>query len=357
MTPADARFWKGRKVLLTGHTGFKGSWLSLWLHSLGAQVLGFSLPPRTEPNLFGQAGVAKKIRSELGDIRDYDQLCAVYRSFEPEVVFHLAAQALVRPSYANPIETFATNVMGTVHLLEAARQTPSASSVVIVTSDKCYENREWAWGYRENEPMGGHDPYSSSKGCAELVTSAFRRSYFADGRPSAVASARAGNVVGGGDWSEDRLLPDCVRALQAGKSIDIRNPGSTRPWQHVLEPLAGYLRLAQLAAEKPDAFSRGWNFGPADDDARPVSWIAEKVVSLWGQGASWRTTAEPGAPREARALKLDCSLARAELSWAPRLNLNEGLRWTVDWYRRFGNGESAERLCHEQLEAYGKLSS
>ena len=275
----DADFWRGRRVFLTGHTGFKGGWLALWLQRLGADVTGYALDPPTTPSLFAVARVGAGMRSIINDIRDAETLAQAMREAQPEIVIHMAAQPLVRYSYQAPVETYATNVMGTVHLLEAVRQTDSVRAVVNVTSDKCYENREWVWGYRENEPMGGYDPYSNSKGCAELVTAAYRNSYFNPAQYSqhgvALASARAGNVIGGGDWAEDRLIPDILRAIAAGEAVNIRSPHAIRPWQHVLEPLSGYLLLAQRLIEDGPAHAEGWNFGPSEEDARPVQWIVE----------------------------------------------------------------------------------
>ncbi|WP_313617851.1 CDP-glucose 4,6-dehydratase, partial [Rhizobium sp.] len=283
-------FWRGKRVLLTGHTGFKGSWLSLWLQNLGAHVTGFALPPPTSPSLFEATGVADGMTSLIGDIRDLEALKNAVRTADPEIVIHMAAQPLVRYSYVNPVETFSTNVMGVVNLLEAVRESQKIRAVVNVTTDKCYENREWPWGYRENEPMGGYDPYSSSKACAELVTAAYRRSYFttpSNGHRVAVATARAGNVIGGGDWAKDRLIPDIVYAFSQGVPASIRNPQAIRPWQHVLESLRGYLILAENLFEHGDEFAEAWNFGPNDDDAKPVSWITERMAELWGNEASW----------------------------------------------------------------------
>lgn len=346
-------FWRGRRVLVTGHTGFKGGWLSLWLRSLGAEVSGFALAPPTQPSLCDVAAVESGMRVTRADIRD---LSAVRRAVEDsgaEVILHLAAQALVRHSYADPVETYASNVMGTVHVLEAARLAAGVKAVVVVTSDKCYENREWAWGYRENEPMGGHDPYSNSKGCAELVTSAYRRSYFR-GADRHVASARAGNVIGGGDWAADRLVPDIIRAVARGESVSIRSPGAIRPWQHVLEPLSGYLMLAEQLVASGGAFADGWNFGPADEDARPVQDVVGLVTELWGDGARWELDAKPH-PHEAHYLKLDCSRARQVLGWRPRLALADALRWTVEWYRAHRSGADMHAFCLEQIARYQSL--
>ena len=338
-------FWQGRRVLVLGHTGFKGAWLSLWLLRLGADVAGLSLPPPTQPSLFALAGLAALIPTDIGDIRVLPTVQTAMARWRPEIVFHLAAQALVRWSYREPVETYATNVMGTVHVLEAARVTQSVRGVVVVTSDKCYQNNEWPWAYRETEAMGGDDPYSSSKGCAELVAAAYRRSFF-----PAIATARAGNVIGGGDWAEDRLLPDCVRALTTDQPIAIRNKSAVRPWQHVLEPLCGYLLLAErLAAD--NEFADAWNFGPADEDAMPVGWLASFVVREWGQRASWcEVPAE--AVHEAGALKVDASRARAKLGWSPRLRLADALRWTIEWHRRLSAGDAALLLADEQLARY-----
>lgn len=344
--------WSGKRVFLTGHTGFKGGWLALWLHSLGARVRGFALAPDTEPSLFHALGLVEVIDHQLGDIRDLAALESSMRSWEPDVVLHLAAQPLVRRSYQIPVDTFATNVMGTVHVLDAARRCPSVQAVVVVTTDKCYENREWVWGYRESDPMGGHDPYSSSKGCAELVTAAYSRSYFAASGVG-VASARAGNVIGGGDWSEDRLVPDAIRAFVAGAPVGIRNPASTRPWQHVLEPLSGYLRLAEGLLRKDARVAGAWNFGPDDRDVVPVSVLMEQLVKEWGAGARWENRSPPGAqPHEAAVLKLDASKARIELGWAPKWGLAEALAKTAAWYQAFYEGKRGGELrevCRRQI--------
>jgi CDP-glucose 4,6-dehydratase len=352
-------FWKGRNVLVTGHTGFKGSWLCLWLDALGAKVTGLALDPPTQPNLFQQAGVASSIRSVLVDIRDFPRLKTVVAECHPEVVIHMAAQSVVRRGYEDPIETYSSNVMGTVHLFEALRQLNYPCTVVNVTSDKCYENRELLWGYRENEPMGGHDPYSNSKGCAELVTSAFRDSYFPPASLArhgvALASARAGNAVGGGDWTSDQLIPDLMRAFLAGRPCEIRNPCATRPWQFVLEPLRGYLMLAERLSEDAPKFASGWNFGPADSDARPVSWIAEKLACSWGDNASWHRD-EATHPHEAHFLKLDASKAKARLNWHPVLPLNQALEWIVEWYRGYQASADIRKLTCSQIERYDALS-
>ncbi len=344
----DGTFWRGRRVFVTGHTGFKGGWLTLWLQQLGARVLGYSLAPPTTPSLFVEARVAEGMESLQGDVRDLATLCAALRAFEPEVVIHMAAQSLVRLSYVEPVSTFQTNVMGTVHLLEAVRRCPSVRSVVNVTTDKCYENREWVWGYRENEAMGGFDPYSSSKGCAELVTAAYRRS-FLDAGPTALASARAGNVIGGGDWAADRLVPDILRAFQDGEPVVVRNPHSTRPWQHVLEPLSGYMRLAERLHTGGQAFAGPWNFGPAESDARPVSWIADRMAAQWGHGAGWQIDADAGAPHEAHYLKLDCSKARSALGFVPHWPLQTALERIVAWHRAWLEGDDMRAHCQREI--------
>lgn len=344
-------FWRGKRVLLTGHTGFKGSWLSLWLQSLGTQVHGLALEPPTTPNLFTVAQVAKGMASHtIGDIRDLATVQRAMQASQPDIVIHMAAQPLVRLSYSEPVETYATNVMGTVHVLEAARQAASVKAIVVVTTDKCYDNKEWAWGYREDEPMGGHDPYSNSKGCAELVTSAYRSS-FLQGQGKAVATARAGNVIGGGDWAADRLVPDILRAFEQNQSVVIRNPHATRPWQNVLEPLSGYLCLAEQLYTQGQAFAEGWNFGPKDDDARPVQWIVEHMVDIWGQGASWQQ--DGGVhPHEANYLKLDISKARARLSWQPRWPLASALEHISSWHRAWLAHENMHQLCLDQIQQY-----
>lgn len=351
----EPSFWLDKVVLLTGHTGFKGSWLSLWLQDMGAKVIGYALPAPTNPSLFDVANVAEGMVSIESDIRDFATLSAVFEKYQPEIVIHMAAQPLVRYSYANPIETYSTNVMGTVHLLEAARLTSSVRAIVNITSDKCYENREWAWGYRENEPMGGYDPYSNSKGCAELVASAYRSSYFnpdnfTDHRV-ALASARAGNVIGGGDWAEDRLIPDIMRAIMQGKPVHIRNPHAIRPWQHVLEPLSGYLLLAQKLYEEGTVYAEGWNFGPNNEDAKPVQWIVESLTKAWGEDASWMLD-KGDHPHEAHYLKLDCSKAKACLNWHPRWCLEDALNAIIDWHRAYRDGKNMHELTLRQIQAY-----
>ena len=351
-------FWEGKRALVTGHTGFKGSWLSLCLASRGALVFGFALPPE-ERSLYRAAGVERVVHSCEGDLRDYGKVRRAIEESKPDVIFHMAAQSLVRPSYSDPISTFGTNVMGTVHLLEAVREHGERCIVVNVTSDKCYENREWLWGYREHEPMGGYDPYSCSKGCAELVTAAYRRSFFASEnqakRRVALASARAGNVIGGGDWAQDRLIPDCVRAIEAGEPITIRNPTAIRPWQHVLEPLWGYILLAEhLVAPSGSSYECAWNFGPSDDESWKVKTVVERVVELWGTGTGIRISEGPH-PHEAVSLKLDCSQARLRLNWRPRLSMAEGLEWTVEWYRRCSEGQKPDMVTREQIERFFSL--
>ncbi len=352
----DHTFWQGKKVFLTGHTGFKGSWLSIWLTSRGARVTGYALEPPTEPSLFRLSGLEKKMTSEIGDIRDHERLRSALEKAAPEIVIHMAAQPLVRESYKTPRETYETNVMGTVNLFEAVRSTPSVRAVVNVTTDKCYENREWPWGYREIDPMGGYDPYSNSKGCSELVTAAYRSSFFnpADyGKKHsvAVASARAGNVIGGGDWAADRLVPDFFRAVTSGKVVRIRSPRAIRPWQHVLEPLSGYLALAQRLFEEGPKFAEGWNFGPEDVDAKPVEWMIRWLCSRWGEGASLEIDRGEHV-HEASYLKLDISKARSQLDWAPRWNLERALDACVEWNKAYVAGQPAFETCLKQIRDY-----
>lgn len=351
-------FWKDKKVLVTGHTGFKGSWLSLWLQSMGANVVGYALEPPTEPSLFEIARVADGMTSIVGDVRELAHLKSVFAEHGPEVVFHLAAQPLVRHSYEDPIETYTTNVVGTVHMLESVRHTPSVRVVVSITSDKCYENREWYWGYREIDRLGGHDPYSSSKGCAELVIAAYRDSYFSPGAREhhdvALASTRAGNVIGGGDWAKDRLIPDIMRAIMEGRSVVIRSPHAIRPWQHVLEPLNGYLSLAEQMWARGPELAQAWNFGPSSEDVRTVSWIVEYLTSHWGEGASWGLDAAEH-PHEDTYLKLDCSKARMLLEWAPKLHLSMALDWILEWYRGFQSNTDMRTLTEEQIARFENM--
>lgn len=352
----NAAFWKGKKVFLTGHTGFKGSWLSIWLNALGAEVTGYALEPPTEPSLFKAAGVDGLLTSVIADVRDLERLQAEMTQAAPEIVIHMAAQPLVRDSYKLPVETYAINVMGTVHLLEAVRSTPSVRAVVNVTTDKVYENREWIWGYRENEAFGGYDPYSNSKGCSELVTAAYRSSYFNpreyDRHGVALASARAGNVIGGGDWAVDRLIPDIIRAILAGQPVQIRNPHAIRPWQHVLEPLSGYLLLAQRLYEEGDDFASGWNFGPAEEDAKPVEWLVQRLCAGCGDGAGYELD-KGEHPHEAHYLKLDCSKARSELGWSPRWNLEKALQSIVEWTKVYQATGDLRAECLRQISLYG----
>jgi CDP-glucose 4,6-dehydratase len=344
-------FWRDRPVFVTGHTGFKGGWLTALLHRLGARTTGYALAPEADPNLFDAARIGDLGRSIIGDIRDGERLAAEMAAAQPQIVLHLAAQALVRRARTAPDETFETNVMGTVRLLEAVRRTPSVRAVVVVTSDKVYDNREWPWAYRETDVLGGKEPYGASKAACEIVVQSYRHAYFSDpAHTVAIATARAGNVIGGGDWSEDRLVPDAMRAFRAAEPLVIRNPAAVRPWQHVLEPLAGYLRLAQALSEGaalPDDMA--FNFGPDDLDARPVAWIADALATRWGQGAAWRQ--DPGVqPYEARLLEVDSARARAVLGWTPRWSLQAGLDRTVAWYRAIADGLDARAVTLAQIE-------
>lgn len=351
-------FWSGKRVFITGHTGFKGSWLSLWLQKLGAVITGYALKAPTTPSLFEEADVAKGMSSIEGDIRDQISLTEAMQTAQPEIVIHMAAQPLVRYSYDNPVETYGTNVMGTVHLLEAVRETPTVRAVVNVTTDKCYENREWDWGYREIDPMGGYDPYSNSKGCSELVTAAYRTSFFNpdcyDQHGVGLATVRAGNVIGGGDWAEDRLIPDIIAAFEQGRTAHIRNPNAIRPWQHVLEPLRGYLVLAEKLVKFGSEYSEGWNFGPNDSDAKTVAWIVEQMALRWGNGAQWQIDSGDH-PHEANYLKLDISKVRNRLNWYPILSLDDALNFIIDWSRQ-RQGTDVRSLCLEQIEYYQKLT-
>lgn len=351
----DEAFWRGRRVLVTGHTGFKGSWLCLWLQALGADVAGYALAPPTTPNLFEAARVGQSMRSITGDIRDFDKLIGLVRSHRPEIVVHLAAQPLVRRSYEEPVETYSTNVMGTVNVLEAVRLAGDVHAVVNVTSDKCYDNREWVWGYRENDRLGGFDPYSNSKACAELVTDAYRNSFFSTTdfarHGVALASVRAGNVIGGGDWAADRLVPDIVRALSAGRAVVVRHPTAVRSWQHVLEPLGGYLRLAQALYVEGPAYAGAWNFAPDEADARPVRWVVERFISRWGGDMTWEV--QRGEDwHETNLLKLDASKARTLLGWKPRWPLAKTIDKIVEWHQGFLRDADIRALTQSQIRAY-----
>lgn len=353
-------FYAKRRVLVTGHTGFKGAWLSFWLAQLGAEVIGFALPPATDPNLYVELGLAEKMVSILGDMGDFQSLHQVMTTYQPEVVFHLAAQALVRRSYENPVETYATNVLGTVHLLESVRKNPNVRAVVNVTSDKCYENRGWYWGYRENDPLGGEDPYSNSKACAELVTQAYRASFYQTSLAPRVATVRAGNVIGGGDWAADRLVPDCIRAFQKQEKVTIRYPHAVRPWQHVLEPLAGYMtlgyRLATASQELVSPLVGAFNFGPNESDAQSVAWMVEKICQQWGGDASWTHENHP-QPSEAHLLRLDAAKARELLGWHSLWSLTTALEKTVAWYQSHLAGGDVQLLTRTQINDYQKSLS
>jgi CDP-glucose 4,6-dehydratase len=353
MNPA---FWDGKRVFMTGHTGFKGGWLSLWLQQLGADLTGYSLPAPTSPSLFDLASVADGMHSLIGDIRDSEKLISAMKNAKPEIVIHMAAQPLVRRSYIDPVETYSTNVMGTVYLFEAIRKTPSVRSVVNVTTDKCYENNEWIWPYRENEPMGGYDPYSNSKGCSELVTSSYRNSYFNAANYQehgvALATARSGNVIGGGDWAVDRLVPDILSAFAQKNLAIIRNPNAIRPWQHVLDPLRGYLTLAEkLHAADGINFAQAFNFGSSSDDAKSVEWAVKKLASLWGQNTSWQIDGA-NHPHEANYLKLDISKAAHLLNWRPLLSIEKALELTVDWARAWQDDENLKEKTISQINEY-----
>ncbi|PMQ16381.1 CDP-glucose 4,6-dehydratase [Janthinobacterium sp. AD80] len=352
MNPA---FWQGKRVFLTGHTGFKGGWLSLWLQQLGADVTGYALDAPTTPSLFEVANVACGMQSIIGDVRDGDAVKRAMAVARPDVVIHMAAQPLVRYSYVNPVETYSTNVMGVVNVLEAVRATPGVRAVVNVTSDKCYENREWPWGYRENEAMGGYDPYSNSKGCAELVTAGYRSSFFHADKYAehgiALGSGRAGNVIGGGDWALDRLIPDMLRAIGTGEPVMIRNPHAIRPWQHVLEPLSGYLTLAEKLYTEGPVHAEGWNFGPHDTDAKPVEWIIERMTQEWGAGASWSLDGQDH-PHEATYLKLDCSKARGQLGWHPRWDIGQTIAKIVEWHKACDQGTDMRAMTLAQITTY-----
>ena len=344
-------FWRDKRVIITGHTGFKGSWLSLWLNSLGAQITGYALDPLTDPNLFNAFEIEKSIIDLRHDIRDLSVLKDVIKSTKPEIIIHMAGQTLVRESYKDPVGTYATNVMGTVNLLEATRSCDSVRVILVITSDKCYENREIDYGYCESDPMGGHDPYSSSKGCAELVTSAFRRSFFEDDSVVAVASARAGNVIGGGDWAADRIIPDAIRAFSEEHTLKVRNPDAIRPWQHVLEPLSGYMTLCEKMWDHSSEFSEGWNFGPEDESVQTVEKVADRVSSLWDDHATWEKS-NRDHPHEATLLKLDITKAKDRLGWAPKWDLDTTLEKTVSWYKSYYNGINMYEMSLNQIAEY-----
>ncbi|MDD2741899.1 MAG: CDP-glucose 4,6-dehydratase [Rhodocyclaceae bacterium] len=350
------QFWQEKRVFLTGHTGFKGGWLALWLKKLGADVTGFALPPPTIPSLFQVAKIEPELHSIMGDIRDANALASALRAAQPDIIFHLAAQPLVRYAYQHPVETYSTNIVGLVNLLEAVRQTKNVRAIVNITSDKCYENREWIWGYRENEALGGYDPYSSSKACAEIITAAYRNSYFNPQSHAkhgiALATARAGNVIGGGDWAQDRLIPDILKALETGKSALIRNPQAIRPWQHVLEPLSAYLLLAEKLYTEGPGYAEAWNFGPTESDAESVQTIIEKLTTLWGNNAKWHSEPNAAQPHEANTLKLDCSKAKARLNWHPRWTLSTALEQVVKWHQAYLAGADMQAITLQQINAF-----
>jgi CDP-glucose 4,6-dehydratase len=344
------KVFKGKKVLITGHTGFKGGWLSLWLNYLGADVAGYALDPKYPDGIFTLSGISKDIRDYRGDVRDLKYLKKVFGEVQPEVVFHLAAQPLVLESYKNPVETFDVNIMGTVNVLEAIRNTSSVKAGVMITTDKCYENREWIWGYREDEPMGGHDPYSASKGAAELVISSWRRSFFSKNEEPLIASARAGNVIGGGDWCENRLVPDIIRALLSGSPIELRNPEATRPWQHVLEPLSGYLKLGALLVEGNTRYAEGWNFGPYVHEVHSVREVVEAMLKMAGKG-TWIDRSEGVKQHEANLLILDITKAIQKLKWMPTLSFDENIRLTLEWYMNY-KSQDVRALSLQQIKYF-----
>ena len=355
MTP---HFWKNKDLLVTGHTGFKGSWLSIWLKNLGTNLIGYSLPPPTNPSLFELAKVSDGMEHIIGDVRDLDYLKSVLQKHSPEILIHMAAQSLVVKSHEDPHDTYTTNVLGTLNVLEAVRHSDSIKVVIIITSDKCYQNKEWVWGYREYDNLGGIDPYSNSKACAELITSAYRDSYFKKPKPPfkniAVATVRAGNVIGGGDWAENRLIPDVMQSLISNQQVSIRNPNSIRPWQFVLEPIDGYLTLAEKLWTNGMDYAEGWNFGPSENDAQPVSKIVEQLGHLWGIQADWEELPQP-YPHEANYLKLDCSKSRQKLQWAPKLNLATTLKWVVEWYQTYHSGQDVGEMTKNQILRYQGL--
>jgi CDP-glucose 4,6-dehydratase len=351
----NKKFWEKKSVLITGHTGFKGSWLSIWLNMLGSNLHGYALRPNTQPNMFQIADVNKIIKSNISDIRDYNKLLAIMKKCQPQIIFHLAAQPLVRRSYKDPLETYQTNVLGTANLLQAARYVGSVRAVVVITSDKCYENKESDYAYKESDPLGGYDPYSSSKACAEIVTAAYRNSFFKDS-DAAVASARAGNVIGGGDWAADRLVPDCIKAWIKNKTVEIRYPHAIRPWQHVLEPLAGYIVLAEKLYKHGSKFAHAWNFGPNESSIKNVAVLVKNLANLWGKQAKWKITAVK-QPHEAILLKLNCSMAKTKLPWKPCWNIEKSLEKTVQWYKTYSqNPHKTINVTTEQINQYMKDS-
>ncbi|MFL2726068.1 MAG: CDP-glucose 4,6-dehydratase [Gammaproteobacteria bacterium] len=351
----NREFWVGKNVFITGHTGFKGSWLSLWLQDCGANLTGFSLDPNTEPNIFTCASVADGMKSIIGDIRNLEYLTSAMVDSSPDIVIHMAAQPLVRFSYENPHDTYSTNVMGTVNIFEAIRKTPSVKAVVNVTTDKCYENKEWVWGYREDEAMGGYDPYSSSKGCSELVTTAYRNSFFHNEHSAQIASARAGNVIGGGDWSKDRLVPDILKSLEKNEKVLIRNPNAIRPWQHVLEPLDGYLLLAEKLYIEGNIYAESWNFGPEDEDVKEVKIIIDYLTETWSPNACWEHD-NSNHPHEAQMLKLDISKAKKLLHWSPKLRLFDALDNTRDWHKKWIKGDDPKLITLDQIRAFERIT-
>jgi CDP-glucose 4,6-dehydratase len=347
----NSKFWKGKRIFLTGHTGFKGSWLSLWLQEMGSVVKGYSLAPNTSPNLFTEAKVIESMDSEIGDIRDLERVTKSMIDFNPDIVLHMAAQPLVRLSYIEPIETYSTNVMGTLNVLEAARKCKNIKAIIAITTDKCYENKELNRGYKEHDPMGGHDPYSSSKGCCELLISSYRRSFFNTSNTAALASARAGNVIGGGDWADNRLIPDILNAFAHSKKVIVRNPSAVRPWQHVLEPLSGYLVLAEKLYLNGKQYAEGWNFGPKDKDCKNVEYILDKIVAHWGEGSSWSLD-DKSNPHEANFLKLDISKSARKLKWKPKWGLDFTLKSTVNWHKQWLSGEDIRKVCISEINHY-----
>jgi CDP-glucose 4,6-dehydratase len=348
-------FWKNKKILITGHTGFKGSWLTIWLKKLGADITGFSKSVPTNPSLFETANIGKNIKSVVGDIQNYEFLKETISECEPEIIFHMAAQSLVIKSYSNPIETFSTNIMGTVNLLYAVKETKKAKVVINITSDKCYENNESLEGYREDDPMGGYDPYSSSKGCAELITKSFRKSFFSSDHENNIglASVRAGNVIGGGDWAENRLIPDIISAIKNKENVKIRNPNAIRPWQHVLDPLNGYISLAEKVWDDQTKYSEGWNFGPEKNETKPVSWVIEKFNELWKNKINW--VVGDNELHEANNLILNCQKAKSRLGWNSKINTETALEWTIEWYTKYFEGKNMMKVTEEQILEFQKL--